>query len=118
LDSVRDYLAELTTERKNQSEFTGARDSEWQWQKLGHMQIYTFIQTHSHASIPPSSFLQAGCPSCCPTNSSKALKAIHNTHTHTQPFYCSSVICPGPPGEQVPEGKTRKVITNLKAIHK
>ena len=20
------------------------------------------------------------------------------THTHTQPFYCSSVICPGPPG--------------------
>jgi len=21
-----------------------------------------------------------------------------NTHTHTQPFYCSSVICPGPPG--------------------
>jgi len=21
-----------------------------------------------------------------------------NTHTHTQPFYCSSGICPGPPG--------------------
>jgi len=20
------------------------------------------------------------------------------THTHTQPFYCSSGICPGPPG--------------------
>jgi len=31
---------------------------------------------HNHASIPPLSFLQAGCPSCCPTNSVKALKAI------------------------------------------
>jgi len=30
----------------------------------------------SHANIPTLSFLQAGCPSCCPTNSVKALKAI------------------------------------------
>jgi len=28
-----------------------------------------------HASTPPLSFLQAGCPSCRPTNSVKALKA-------------------------------------------
>ena len=28
-----------------------------------------------HASTPPLSFLQARCPSCCPTNSVKALKA-------------------------------------------
>jgi len=25
--------------------FTGARDSEWQWHQLGHMQIYTLTQT-------------------------------------------------------------------------
>jgi len=31
----------------------------------------------NHANIPPLSFLQAGCPSCRPTNSVKALKAIH-----------------------------------------
>jgi len=30
----------------------------------------------NHANIPPLSFLQAGCPSCRPTNSIKALKAI------------------------------------------
>ena len=30
---------------------------------------------HNHASTPPLSFLQAGCPSCRPTNSVKALKA-------------------------------------------
>jgi len=29
----------------------------------------------NHASTPPLSFLQAGCPSCRPTNSIKALKA-------------------------------------------
>ena len=28
----------------------------------------------NHTNIPPLSFLQAGCPSCCPTNSVKALK--------------------------------------------
>ena len=28
----------------------------------------------NHASTPPLSFLQAACPSCCQTNSVKALK--------------------------------------------
>ena len=35
----------------------------------------TSIQTDNHVSTPPLSFLQAGCPSCRPTNSVKALKA-------------------------------------------
>jgi len=33
-------------------------------------------QRDNHASIPPLSFLQAGCPSCRRTNSVKALKDI------------------------------------------
>jgi len=33
------------------------------------------LQTNNHDSTPPLSFLQAGCPSCRPTNSVKALKA-------------------------------------------
>jgi len=32
-------------------------------------------QTDNHANTSPLSFLQAGCPSCRPTNSVKALKA-------------------------------------------
>jgi len=32
-------------------------------------------RTDNHASTSPLSFLQAGCPSCRPTNSVKALKA-------------------------------------------
>ena len=56
-------------------DFTGARDSEWQWHQLGRMQVCTSLQTDNNASTPPLSFLQAGCPSCRPTNSVKALKA-------------------------------------------
>ena len=61
---------------KTNLDFTDARDSEWQWPQLGHMQtICTWLQTDNHASTPPLSFLQDGCPSCRPTNSVKALKA-------------------------------------------
>jgi len=63
------------TRKVNQSGFTAARDSEWSWHQLGHMQICTSTQTGNHASTLPLSFLQAGCPSCCPTNRIKALKA-------------------------------------------
>ena len=49
------------------------------------------------------------CPSCHPTSSVKPLKAMQKYDikhtTHTQPFYCWSGICPGPPGS----AGTRKV---------
>ena len=61
---------------KTNLDFTGARDSEWQWHQLGHMQVCTSLKTDNHASTSPLSFLQAGCPSCCPTNSVKALKEL------------------------------------------
>ena len=61
---------------KTNLDFTGASDSEWQWHQLDHMQVCTSLQTDNHASTPPLGFLQAGCPSCRPTNSVKALKAI------------------------------------------
>ena len=59
---------------KTSLDFTEARDSEWQWHQLGHMQICTSLLTDNHASTSPLSFLQAGCPSCRPTNSIKALR--------------------------------------------
>jgi len=42
----------------------------------------------NHANIPPLSFLQAGCPSCRPTNSVKALKAqsTESPALKAQPF--------------------------------
>jgi len=61
---------------KTNLDFTEARDSEWQWHQLGHMQVCTSLQTNNHASTPPLRFLQARCPSCRPTNSIKALKGF------------------------------------------
>jgi len=63
---------------KTNLDFTEARDSEWQWHQLGNMEVCTLLQTDNHTSTPPFSFLQAGCPSCRPTNSIKALKAQDN----------------------------------------
>jgi len=57
-------------------DFTEARDSEWQWHQLSHMQVCTSLQTDNHASTPPLSFLKAAFPSCHPTNSVNALKAV------------------------------------------
>jgi len=41
---------------KTYLDFTEARDSEWQWHQLGHMQVCTSLQTENHASTPPLSF--------------------------------------------------------------
>jgi len=82
LDFVRDYPGEpaeekVKPERENQSGFTGARDSEWQWHHLGHMQICTLTQTQP-CQHPTTQFFTGQMPSCHPTNSVKALKANSN----------------------------------------
>jgi len=69
---------------KTNLDFTEPRDSEWQWHQLGHMQVCTSLQTDNHVSTPPLSFLQAGCPSCHPTNSVKALKAAFYAHSNSR----------------------------------
>jgi len=78
--------------------FTEARDSEWQWHQLGHMQVCISLQTDNHASTSPLSFLQAGCPSCRPTNSVKALLSyLVNKLTlalsHCEPLWLNWTWC-------------------------
>jgi len=63
------------------------QETEWQWHQLGHMQVCTSLQTDNHASNPPLSFLQAGCPSCRPTNSVKAKMSVTSTN-HIDCCYC------------------------------
>ena len=60
--------------------FTGARDGEWQWHQLSHMLICTLTQTQPRQH-PITQFFQAGCPSCRPTNSVKALNALSTEGT-------------------------------------
>jgi len=55
---------------KTNLDFTEARDSEWPWHQLGHMQVYTSLQTDNHANTLSLRFLQAGClPATQPTAS-------------------------------------------------
>jgi len=48
---------------KTNLDLAEARDSEWQWHQLGHVQVCTSLQTEP-CQHPPLSFLQAGCPFC------------------------------------------------------
>jgi len=52
------------------------------------MQVCTSLQTDNHASTSPLGFFQAGCASCRPTNSIKALKAKKHGITQKYVVYC------------------------------
>ena len=41
---------------KTNLDLTEARDSEWQWHQLGHMQVCISLQTDNHASTSPHKF--------------------------------------------------------------
>jgi len=58
------------------------------------MQVCTSLQTDNHASTPPLSFLQAGCPSCRPTNSVKALKAQASNPLEIQKHRKAAILWP------------------------
>jgi len=53
---------------KTNLDFTEARDSDWQWHQLGHMQICTSFKTNNYASTPPLSFYRPDAlPAAQPT---------------------------------------------------
>jgi len=51
---------------KTDLDFTEARDSEWQWHQLGHMQVCTSLQTDNHTNTPPLSFFTGQMPFLSP----------------------------------------------------
>jgi len=48
--------------RKTNLDFTEARESEWQWHQLSHMQVWTSLQTDNHASTQPLKFFTGRVP--------------------------------------------------------
>ena len=76
-------VPEPVPEGKTNLHFTEARDSEWQWHQLGHMQVCTSLQTDNHASIPPLIF--TGQMPFLPPN--KQHQSTEGTQTHRQKFY-------------------------------
>jgi len=51
---------------KTNLDFTEARESEWQWHQLGHMQVCTSLQTDNYSSTPPLSFFTGWMPFVLP----------------------------------------------------
>jgi len=69
---------------KTNLDFTEARDSEWQWHQLGHMQVCTSLQTDNHAStLPPSVF--AGRMPFLPPNQQRQSTEGNKTACTKQP---------------------------------
>ena len=66
---------------KTNLDFTEARDSDWQWHQLDHMQVCTLLQTDNHASTPPLSFYRPDALTAAqPIASKHALKASSSTY--------------------------------------
>jgi len=52
---------------KTNLDFTEARDSEWQWHQLGHVQVCTSLQTDNLTSTPPLCFFAGWMPFLSPS---------------------------------------------------
>jgi len=70
---------------KTNVDFTEARDSEWQWHQLGHMQVCTSLQADNHTSTPPLCFFTGRMP-FLPSNQQRQ-STEGNTAMHTKCRY-------------------------------
>jgi len=60
-------------------DFTEARDSEWQWHPLGHMQVCTSLQTDNHAPAPHHSVFTGRMPFLPPNQQRQSTEGIQGT---------------------------------------
>ena len=66
---------------KTNLDFTEARDSEWQWHQLGHMQVCTQLQADNHANTPPLSFFTGRMPFLQPNQQRQSTEGIWKLNT-------------------------------------
>jgi len=69
---------------KTSLDFTEARDNEWQWHQLGHMQVCTSLQTDNYASTPPLSFFTGRMPFLPPNQQRQSTEGIKGYLAHLQ----------------------------------
>jgi len=72
---------------KTSLDFTEARDSEWQWHQLGHMQVCTLLQTDNHVSTSPLSFFTGRMPFLPPNQQRQSTEG--NTLGQSSALYIS-----------------------------
>jgi len=59
-------------------DFTEARDNEWQWRQLGHIQVCTSLETDNHATIPPLKFFAGRMPFLPPSQQHQSTEGMLN----------------------------------------
>jgi len=72
---------------KTSVDFTEARDSEWQWHQLGHMQICISLQTDNHASTPPLKVFTFRMPFLPPNEQVQSTEGIKSHENFFLHFY-------------------------------
>ena len=83
-----------TTQVKTNLHFTEARDSEWQWHQLGHMQVCTSLQSDKHASTPLQ-FFTGWMPFLPPNQQHQSTEGIIQDNIHTYKCIRLTALCPG-----------------------
>jgi len=63
---------------KTNPDFTEARDSEWQWYQLGHMQLCISLQADNHASTQPLRFFTGRMPFLPPNQDRQSTEGKSN----------------------------------------
>jgi len=74
-------------------DFTEARDSEWQWHQLEHMEVCTSLQTDNHASTSPLSFFTGWMPFLPPNQQHQSTEgniSVMQIVYHTVPVFNSA----------------------------
>ena len=74
---------------KTNLDFTEARDTEWQWHQLGHMQVCTSLQTDNHASTPPLCFYRPDALPVAQPTASKHWRQTEQTQGYNK--YCANI---------------------------
>ena len=73
-------------------DFTEARDSEWQWHQLGHMQVCTSLQTDNHASTPLLSFFTGQMPFMPPNQQLQSTEGLTYVQCTKNRLTCENYI--------------------------
>ena len=76
---------------KTNLDFSEARDIEWQWHQLDHMQICISLQTDNHASTPPITFFTGQMPFLPPNQQRQSAEG--NRYTLQWYVICTLLFC-------------------------
>ena len=79
---------------KTNLDFTEARDNEWKWHQLGHMQVCISLQTDNHASTPPLKFFTGRMPFLPPN---QQCQSTEGTVLPSEKIYMDLGFFQGPP---------------------